>query len=206
MGIECMFETELKRIKNENIREFAANLLDSGNIPLYFWEDGASSSGKYHPRFSQGDGGLIRHTKAVCLILEDMLRLWDFSEEEQDYARVAALFHDCVKYGTEVFDKSKYKFHAENAAELIGKNWKSAFNEDCPECLINAMRRHMGRWGADKPQTEFDYAIHLADYFASRSYIDIPSITEDYKISHRAFEEQTLYDVVEEGCIITRED
>lgn len=205
MGIECIFETELSRIKSDSIRKFAADLLNSGRIPLYFWEDGASSSGKYHPRFSQGYGGLVRHTKAVCLILEDTLRLWDFTEEEEDFARVATLFHDCVKYGMETFDKSKYKFHAENAAALVAEEWKNAFGTDCPECLINAMCRHMGRWGADKPQTDFDYAVHLADYFASRKFIDIPEIIEDYKISHRAWDEQCLYCVNEEKFTIEGE-
>ena len=63
-----LFNTEINRIESEDLRSFVRYYLDE-YTPDYFWKIGASSSGKYHPVFSQGEGGLVRHTKAVCMFL-----------------------------------------------------------------------------------------------------------------------------------------
>jgi hypothetical protein len=41
----------------------------------------------------------------------------------------------------------------------------------------------MGQWSTeqeDRPFTSIDRCVHMADYMASRSFIDIPQITEEY--------------------------
>ena len=38
--------------------------------PENFWTIAASSTGKYHPEYAAGEGGLIRHTKAVVRIAD----------------------------------------------------------------------------------------------------------------------------------------
>jgi hypothetical protein len=41
----------------------------------------------------------------------------------------------------------------------------------------------MGQWSTDKedrPFTNVDRLVHMADYMASRSFIDIPQITEEW--------------------------
>ena len=51
------------------------------------------------------------------------------------------------------------------------------------EFLLNAIRSHMGQWSTekeDRPFTNIDRCVHMADYMASRSFIDIPQITEEY--------------------------
>jgi hypothetical protein len=47
----------LDTIVNDDIREFAKVLVEG--LPPYVWEVGASSTGKYHPAYSLGLGGLI---------------------------------------------------------------------------------------------------------------------------------------------------
>ena len=42
-------------------------------IPEYWYHVGASSTGKYHPEYSLGEGGLMRHTVALVRILNYML-------------------------------------------------------------------------------------------------------------------------------------
>jgi hypothetical protein len=45
------------------------------------------------------------------------------------------------------------------------------------------MASHMGQWSTekeDRPFTSIDRCVHMADYMASRSFIDIPSISEEY--------------------------
>ena len=57
------FEQELNYIKDENIRKSLEIMINY--IPDYFFHIAASSTGKYHPQYALGDGGLIRHTKAA---------------------------------------------------------------------------------------------------------------------------------------------
>ena len=176
------FEREINLIKDENWRAVVADYLDRF-VPAYFWMDGASSSGKYHPTFSQGEGGLVRHTKAVVMFAEELLRMSSFmymKEHWKDYVIIACILHDTAKYGTQDEpNKDEYRNHAPNASK--------AFNEYCdgeaPELLLNAITGHMGQWSTDKddrPQTPIDRCVHLADYIASRAFMDIPVITEEW--------------------------
>ena len=47
------FSRELELIVNEDLRMAVKSYLDE-YVPDYFFEIGASSTGKYHPKFSQG--------------------------------------------------------------------------------------------------------------------------------------------------------
>ena len=60
------FKTEIGYIKNlEYVEDFKILI---GLLPDYFFRVAASSTGKYHPAFSLGEGGLLRHTKAAVRI------------------------------------------------------------------------------------------------------------------------------------------
>jgi hypothetical protein len=41
----------------------------------------------------------------------------------------------------------------------------------------------MGQWSEreDRPFTNIDRCVHMADYMASRNFIDIPQIVEEYE-------------------------
>ena len=179
------FERELDLIVDEELRSVVKAFFNE-RVPYYFWECGASSSGKYHPVFSQGYGGLVRHTKAVVLFAEELLRMSSYAymrEEYKDYVIAACLVHDTFKYGfADSMDKAEYPNHAANAAY--------AFKMFCRECdfevseyLLNAIASHMGQWSTnreDRPFTSIDRCVHMADYMASRSFLDIPDITDEY--------------------------
>ena len=60
-------EPILNTFVNNDIKEFAVELLNT--LPDYVWHVGASSTGKYHPEYSLGDGGLMRHQVAVVRFL-----------------------------------------------------------------------------------------------------------------------------------------
>ena len=92
-----MFEEELTLIKNDEIREITARLLDGA--PEYFWHVAASSSGKYHPAYALGEGGLVRHVKAAVRFANHLFVINDFTEKEQDYIISALLLHDILKHG-----------------------------------------------------------------------------------------------------------
>ena len=179
-----IFERELNLIVNEDLRMAVKSYMEE-RVPDHFWEDGASSSGKFHPKFAQGKGGLVRHTKAVVLFAEELLRMSSYAymrEEYKDYVIAACILHDTMKYGLGEYDKSEYKNHAKNAS--------IAFEAWCREdgyrphfLLLNAIESHMGQWSTereDRPFTSVDRCVHMADYMASRSFIDIPSIMDEY--------------------------
>ena len=180
-----LFEREINLIVNEELRMQVKSYMDEAT-PDYFWTDGASSSGKYHPQFSQGVGGLVRHTKAVVMFAEELLRMSSYAymrDEYKDYVIAACILHDTCKYGIKGFDKAEYKNHARNAS-IAFLNYCADFMDYEPHfLLLNAIESHMGQWSTDRedrPFTSVDRCVHMADYMASRSFIDIPSITEEY--------------------------
>lgn len=178
------FEREIGLIKNEHFREFITYYLDHA-CPAYFWKIGASSSGKFHPPFAQGAGGLVRHTKAVVMFAEELLRMSSYAymqEDFKDYVIMACIVHDTCKYGIEEYNKDEYKNHVVNAAKFVGQIWNEFFREPASEFFLSAIRCHMGQWSEkeNRPFTSIDRCVHQADYFASRSFIDIPKVTEEW--------------------------
>ena len=106
-----LFKNELKTITSDDIRDFAKVVLD--DAPDYFFKVAASSTGKYHPAYALGDGGLMRHTKAVLRIYNYIIGLEQyqnqFDERWIDLGRVACLAHDIQKSGTAEIYEEKAK-------------------------------------------------------------------------------------------------
>ena len=101
------FNKEYTYIKNNKYRE---NLKIMVNLlPDHFFEVPASSTGKYHPEFSLGDGGLLRHTKAAAKIAYEFYNdepiTGIFNQNEKDLMIFALILHDGLKSGLE---KSQY--------------------------------------------------------------------------------------------------
>lgn len=180
------FEREINLIINEDLRMAVKCYMDEA-VPEYFWTDGASSSGKYHPQFAQDRGGLVRHTKAVVMFAEELLRMSTYAymkEEYKDYVIAACILHDTCKYGTGEFNKAEYKNHAKNAADAFQSYCWVNIPYAPSEFLLNAIAAHMGQWSTekeDRPFTNIDRCVHMADYMASRSFIDIPGIVEEWE-------------------------
>lgn len=171
----------LDTFKNEDIKDFAIVLLD--DLPEYIWHVGASSTGKYHPSYSLGEGGLMRHQMAVVRFLNFFFELEQYSskltDQEMDCMRVAALVHDGRKSGSqEDFEKNKYtKFdHPIQMADVIRSYDDQYLNHDEIEMIADAISKHMGQWHTDKkssivlpkPNNKFARMLHVADYLASR--------------------------------------
>lgn len=183
-----LFEREILLIESEDYRDFIRWFFDNC-VGAWFWTSGASSSGKYHPIFSQGEGGLVRHTRSVAMVCEELLRMNSYAymnDEYKDYARMACLLHDTCKYGEyDEMDKSVYQEHGALAARKVVQAWAEFFNAEAPELLLMAIRSHMGQWTEnkyDRPFTNIDRLVHLADYIASRSFWDIPQLTAEYEV------------------------
>lgn len=183
------FERELSLIKSPVLRDMVREYMDSPFVPEYFWKIGASSSGKFHPIFAQGNGGLVRHTKAVVMFAEELLKMSSYAymrDDYKDYVIAACIIHDTCKYGRgDEMDKTAYAQHAPNAANNFNLFCCSVWSYSAPEMLLGAIRSHMGQWSTDKddrPFTQIDRCVHMADYMASRSFIDIPNLIQEYEM------------------------
>jgi hypothetical protein len=193
-----LVEPILNTIENKDIKEFAIVLLD--NLPEYVWTVPASSTGKYHPAYSLGEGGLMRHQMAVVKFLNFFFELEQYSSKltsrEMDLMRVAGLVHDGMKSGSqEQFSSSKYtKFeHPVMMATMIRSYDGKYLNHDEIELIADAISKHMGQWNTDKksstvlpkPNDKFSRMLHVADYLSSRKCLTMDfesSVTANTKV------------------------
>ena len=166
------FNCVLSLIKDDTIREFCIQLLNDADD--YFFEKPASSSGKYHPEYSLGDGGLARHSMAVAIILNDILETgcYKFSDTERDLLICAAIVHDIKKYGNG-HTQHTVKNHPELACEYIKNEGVGIVNEDLYDKVSELVETHMGQYGNKKPKTTAQKLLHIADCLASRRYLNM---------------------------------
>ena len=209
----------LATIINEDIREFAKVLVEG--LPNYIWEVGASSTGKYHPAYSLGVGGLMRHQIAVVRFLNYFFELEQyntkFTSREMDLMRVAGLCHDGRKSGEQTdYERSKFtKFdHPLQMANVIRSYDGQYLNHDELEFCAHCIESHMGQWSTDKkskavlpkPMDEYQHFVHLADYLASRKDLTMafdnvevpkaaPTNIDDYIVSFGKYKGTKLVDL-----------
>ena len=178
--IEC-FEDELKYIKNDIFKEDAKKLING--LPDYFFSVAASSTGKYHPKYALGEGGLLRHTKAAVMIahelLENPLIGGKYSSTEKDLMLIALMLHDGLKHGKEESTYTKFD-HPLIAANYIRENKDSLeMSDENIDFICEVISSHMGVWNKDFdgnevlpiPKTKCQSFVHMCDYLASRKSI-----------------------------------
>lgn len=178
-----VFNSELNFIKNERIKESACTLIDK--IPQYFFTEAASSTGKYHPEFSLGIGGLLRHTKAAVRIAKELLDNnsigYKFTSDEKDLILLALIMHDSVKRGIPEERYTKFD-HPLLASKLIKDNKESlSLSKEELNLLTSMIEAHMGEWTTDysgneilkKPTTKYERFVHMCDYLASRKFLNV---------------------------------
>jgi 23S rRNA maturation-related 3'-5' exoribonuclease YhaM len=177
-----LFETELNYIKDSKIKEFTEQVLLQ--IPDYFFHIGASSTGKYHPSYTLGEGGLVRHTQAAVRIAVELFRMSEkgYSDNEKDIVISSLILHDTAKLG---FNGSKYTI-TEHPLEIVkffnGKdNLKNIIDENSLQNISNCISSHMGIWDYDyktkkkvlpRPKEKLERLVHMADYIASRKCLE----------------------------------
>lgn len=177
-----LFDYELNSIKNNNIREYTIKVLE--NVNDKFFSEPASSTGKYHPNYALGNGGLVRHTKAAIRIFNSLYSLDCIDMDTGDYCRAALILHDTCKSG--VNWESKYTLHEHPI--LVKNLLDKTFNDDRTEeevefiCTINRLvSSHMGQWNRSKysdvvlplPTNRDEIIVHICDYLASRKFLEV---------------------------------
>ena len=183
----AMFYKEINDIVDDDLRKLAIEVIACADD--YFFTIPASSTGKNHPPFALGEGGLVRHTKCVVYMVKCLCELFDIDEYKRDMLIVAALAHDIKKQG-DCKEGLGYTVHEH---PLLAARYVCGvyFSMDASEILIphnvmktivNTIQSHMGKWGADPkfigdkkplPMPESDCAkiLQAADYLASRKEI-----------------------------------
>ncbi|MBE6144011.1 MAG: hypothetical protein E7169_00330 [Firmicutes bacterium] len=177
------FKVEINYIKDENYKNNIKILLDL--LPDYFYEVAASSTGKYHPKYTLGLGGLVRHTKAAVKVAYDLLNNQiigsKFAPREKDLMIMSLLVHDGLKHG---ITKSTYAVfdHPLIMASFIRENKnKLTLSNDDIEFMASVIETHMGEWNTNPysnvilplPNNKYQKFVHMCDFLASRKFVNI---------------------------------
>jgi 23S rRNA maturation-related 3'-5' exoribonuclease YhaM len=177
-----IFKKEISYINLSNIKQFVSNALLT--IPDYFFEIPASSTGKYHPSYALGTGGLVRHTKAAVGIAYELFRveMFKYTDEEKDCIIASLILHDTYKSG---LNHSTFTVteHPIIAVEQFSQNDEltSLLSENQKNIIFDCIAHHMGQWTQDykskrdvleKPETKISKFMHLCDYLASRKCLE----------------------------------
>jgi hypothetical protein len=173
---------EVKKINNEEIKRFVTEALKK--VDRQFWLIPASSTGKYHPKQSNGKGGLVRHILAALYFAHEFFYNYPVTEDQKDVVVGALLLHDIGKSMNEPHDIVA----ATNLRRLANK-----YITDNIADLISCVRWHMGPWstgstmchidergGKEWPQdfTMLEQIVHLSDYAASRKRVNLTKLGE----------------------------
>ena len=181
----AVFKPQLAKIVNENIRELVVRVLE--RVPNNFFFLPASTTGKHHNVSSIGEGGLVRHTKALCVVADELISLRLFEKVDFDCAIASCILHDTCKCGYED-DRGTYRHdHPLLAAKLVRTiaHEMNLHNDELlklkVKLIYGAIETHMGQWTKDykgnssivlpEPSTVQQHFVHLCDYIASRRSI-----------------------------------
>lgn len=177
------FKEELGYIFNTRIKDNAKIMIEL--LPEYFFIIPASSTGKYHPSFALGDGGLVRHTKVAVRIANELLNnncIGNvFNELEKDLIIIALIMHDGCKSG---LTKGEYTVanHPLIVSKLIKDNSnKLTLTSEELNLLCGMIDTHMGEFNKDYrgnailplPQNKYQKFVHMCDFLASKKFLDI---------------------------------
>lgn len=184
MNREDVFKIELGYIKSDRIRRSCLEMIKV--LPDYFFEIEASSTGKYHPSYALGKGGLVRHTKAAVRIAYDLLSdvcIGDkYTQDEKDLMIMALLLHDGVKSGVPKERYTRFDHPIMMAEMLMDYEDNMELEMEEIEFLGDVIKTHMGPWTTDyngvevleRPKTKFQNFVHMCDFLASRKALEVP--------------------------------
>lgn len=179
---------ELDKICDDSLRAFAEYALSKA--PPYFWMLPSSSTGKYHPPQSNGQGGLIRHTKAAVYFADSACRphleSGSLTTKDHAIAVTATLLHDIVKYGVGSPQRYTTKTHDKEGADFVFRLGRE-YCKDHPELDLGDIKRvckgiafHMGPWTSEDRRKQYpdEYSlieriVFEADYNSSRREVGL---------------------------------
>lgn len=189
--INC-FKQEISYVKDEKLKEDLKILINL--LPDYFFEIPASSTGKYHPDFTLGNGGLVRHTKVAVRFAYELLNNnttgCKFTDHDKDLIIIALTLHDGLKSGLNHDKYTKFDHPLLISKYIMENKNKLSMSIDDIRKVCSMIESHMGEWTYDsynkkevlpKPKTAEQRFVHMCDYLASRKFIDVKFVGNNIK-------------------------
>ncbi len=185
-----IFEDELRLIEDFAIAEFTANCIKE--LPDYFFKIPASSSGNNHPKYAIQKCGLVKHTKAAIAVALELLRLEEYKDVRplKSYVIAALLLHDGLKNGKQNSGKTVSE-HPILMQELIISIGRKCKKSNIANVIGKLVLSHMGQWNRDydtdrvimpKPKSPAQKLVHMADYIASRKFLEVDFTRINYNV------------------------
>ena len=184
MNKEEMFKQELNMIKDKELKESLFKIIEI--LPDYWFIEPASSTGKYHPEYATGEGGLLRHSKAAMRIGFELLNdpsIGDkYTNHEKDLMLMSLLVHDGLKLGNPKEKYTRFDHPILMGKYIIDNKEKLNLKEEDAIFMNDVIKTHMGPWTTDyngvevleKPKTKYQNFVHMCDYLASRKCLLVP--------------------------------
>jgi hypothetical protein len=149
---EKVFRKELDLIDKEVVRDFVLECFDK-LCPDYFWTAPASTTGKWHPKYALGKGGIVRHTKSAVWWGIELMKPFSIPEEYKSVIVAALILHDLRKNGDSLEEKAQkgYAITKTHGVDLAGEMLqdRSLAKYPIPEyrnLVFRAITAHMGVW------------------------------------------------------------
>ena len=194
---EVEFAEEFKLFRDPKYRDFTKRCFDV-LCPEHFWDRACSLSGKYHPKLSQGKGGLVRHVKYGVWWVLEIGRGFDSSDlgksvNNHDLLISALLLHDVLKDGDPTLAHKAERqghqgkrliggCHGVDMAQAIYNRVLNQSPDDAQTLICYGIAGHMGIWTIPVEHSpdriegavprRFAQLVHLGDYCASRQCDD----------------------------------
>lgn len=176
------FDKEYYYIKDDKKREDLKYLVSE--LPDYFFEIPASSTGKYHPEFASTKNGLVKHTKVAVRIAKELLDnpgLNNFKDNEKDIIIMALTLHDGLKKGNPEEKYTKVDHPLLASSFIRERKDKLSLNNGELDLLTRIISSHMGIWNKDFndnevlpiPKDKYERFVHMCDYLSSKKFINV---------------------------------
>lgn len=179
-----MFVEELEYINDESYKKVLLNIINM--LPEYWLHEAASSTGKYHPEYALGEGGLLRHSKAAMRIGYELLNnpcIGDkYTAREKDLMLMSLLVHDGLKLGDPQEKYTRFDHPILMANFIIDKYKELDLSKEDAKFMGDVIKTHMGPWTTDyngnevleRPKTKYQNFVHMCDFLASRKCLLVP--------------------------------
>lgn len=178
-----VFEGLLNKFETDEIRDYCADMIKE--IPDYIFTIPSSTSFKYHNKTQCQPHGQIFHILMFAEIMNYVLGLEYVkertNERQRDCLRCTPIFHDAIKCG---LNGSQYTVHEHPmlAGEWVRNTFvKHDVDADTKAYIARLCESHSGEWTSTKrsktvlpkPENDEQFFVHMCDYLASRSNLDM---------------------------------
>lgn len=178
-----VFKGLLNKFETDEIRNYCADMIKE--IPDYIFTIPSSTSFKYHNKTQCQPHGQIFHILMFAEVMNYVLGLEyvkeKTNERQRDCLRCTPIFHDAIKCG---LNGSQYTVHEH---PMLAGEWvrntsvEHDVDADTKAYIARLCESHSGEWTSTKrsktvlpkPENDEQFFVHMCDYLASRSNLDM---------------------------------